>query len=87
MGYRIRQIKPESQFCEAVTVDAITQVVPVETMQNVIEECQVSEARKRKLPAQLTMLLCIAMNLFCDVSLGYVLLRLVPASGCCKTWE
>jgi hypothetical protein len=77
MGYRIRQIEQESQLCEAVTVEAITQVVPVETIEGVIEECQVREGRKRKLPALLTLLLCIAMNLFCEVSLGYVLLRLV----------
>jgi len=44
------------------TVEAITQVVPVETIQDVIDDCQVGEARKRKLPASLTLLLCIAMN-------------------------
>lgn len=77
MGYRIRQIEMQSQFCEVVTVDAITQVVPVEMIEDVIEECQAGEARKRKLPAQLTLLLCIAMNLFSAVSLSYVLLRLV----------
>lgn len=77
MGYRIRQIESDSQFCSEVTVEAITQVVPIETIQAVIEDCQVGEMRKRKMPALLTVLLCIAMNLFCDVSLGYTLLRLV----------
>lgn len=77
MGYTIRQIEQESQLCAAVTVEAITQVVPLETIEGVIEECQVREGRQRKLPALLTLLLCIGMNLFCEVSLGYVLLRLV----------
>jgi len=77
MGYRIREIEAEGQFCEAVTVEAITQVVPIEVIRDVIEECQAGEMRKRKMPALLTVLMCIAMNLFCDVSLGYTLLRLV----------
>jgi IS4 transposase len=77
MGYRIRQVEAESQFCETITLDAITQHVPVETIHQVVAECQVVEERKRKLPAWLVVLLCITMNLYCQVSLSYVLVRLV----------
>jgi hypothetical protein len=77
MGYRIRQIEPESQFCNEITVDAITEHVPVEMVEEVIELCGVKEARNRKLPALLVVLLCIGMNLFCQMSLSYVLVKLV----------
>jgi len=77
MGYRIRQIEPDSQLCDEVTVDAITEHVPVEMVEEVIEFCGVKEARKRKLPALLVVLLCIGMNLFCSMSLSYVLVKLV----------
>src|SRR5712691_5523312 len=77
MGLRIRPIEEESQFCERVTVDVITQVVPVETIQAVLAECQDKAQRQRKLPRLLTLLLCIGMNLFSEVSLKMVLVRLV----------
>jgi len=80
MGYRIRPIEPEGQFCKQVTMDVIDQVVPVSTIQSIIEECGVVEQRVRKLPALLTVVLCIGMSLLSEVSLGYVLVRLVRGS-------
>ncbi len=77
MGYRIRQIEAEGQFCEAIAMDALTQHIPLEIIEQVVAECQVKERRKRKLPATLLVLLCVGMNLFSHDSLGYVLLRLV----------
>lgn len=77
MGYRIRQIEPESQFWDEITVEAITDHVPVAAIEEVIERCKVKETRQRKLPALLVVLLCIGMNLFCQVSLHYVLVKLV----------
>ena len=77
MGYRIRQIEPESQFWDEITVEAITDHVPVAAIEEVIESCKVKETRKRKLPALLVVLLCIGMNLFCQMSLHYVLVKLV----------
>jgi hypothetical protein len=76
MGYRIRQIEPEGELGQAITVDAITQVVPVANIREVIQVCRVGEQRTRRLPAVLVVLLCIAMNLYWEVSLRYVLVRL-----------
>lgn len=76
MGYRIRQIEPKGELGQAITVDAITQIVPMESIREALRECRASEQRTRRLPAQLVVLLCIAMNLFWEVSLGYVLVRL-----------
>lgn len=77
MGFRIRQIEEDSQLCEAITAEVISEIIPLETMQEAITACQVQEQRRRKLPAVLTLLVCIAMNLFSDDSLKFVLLRLV----------
>jgi len=73
MGYRIRQIEPKGELGQAITVEAITQIVPVENIHQAIQECGAGEQRTRRLPAVLVVLLCIAMNLFWEVSLGYVL--------------
>lgn len=77
MSYRIRQIAPEGHFAEAVTVDVLTQHIPMEIIEETVAECQVQEKRIRKLPARLVVLLCVGMSLFSHDSLGYVLLRLV----------
>jgi hypothetical protein len=76
MGYKIRQIGPEGQLCEGITVEAITEVVPIEVIGQTIQECRAGEQRRRQLPAVLVVLLCIGMNLFWELSLSYVLVRL-----------
>jgi Insertion element 4 transposase N-terminal/Transposase DDE domain len=77
MSIRIRDIKAESQFCEQVTVEAITGVLGLETIRAVLAECEATGKRQRKLPGLLTLLVCIAMNLWTEVSLASVLVRLV----------
>lgn len=79
-SYGIREVEAESQFCKQVTVDVINQVVPLTTMEAIIAECRVGEQRTRKLPALLTMVLCIAMQLFSELCLSYVLVRMVRGS-------
>lgn len=77
MGFRIRQIEAETKFVETITVEAITQVVALETIQNVVEECGVGEDRVRQLWAELVVILCIAMNLFSEMALTAVLRQLL----------
>lgn len=77
MTYRIRPLEEESQFCQMVTADVITSAIPLSSIGSVLETCGVTEERKRKLPALLTLLLCIGMHLYTEVSLHYTLLRLV----------
>jgi hypothetical protein len=77
MPYRIRQISPVEKFCEVVTVDMITTIVPLSTIREVIDECNAHEKRKRKLPSTLVILLCIAMNLYTSDSIDYVLTKLL----------
>jgi hypothetical protein len=76
MGYKIRQIEPKGQLCEIITVEAITEIVPIEVIEQTIQDCGAAEQRTRRLPARLVVLLCIGMNLFWELSLSYVLVRL-----------
>ncbi len=75
--YKIRQLDPKSQFCNQVTVDVITDIIPVSVIEAVIDNTDSREQRKRKLPAVLTLLLCIAMHLFTSIALRQTLLRMV----------
>ncbi len=77
MKYKIRETESERQFCEQVTVDVIQQVISAESIRQVIEECGVVEQRVRCLPAGLTVVLCIGMNLMSEISMFSVLVRLV----------
>ncbi|MBZ0276348.1 MAG: IS4 family transposase [Anaerolineae bacterium] len=77
MTFRIRSIAEIDQFCNVVTVDVLTRIIPLSVIEAVLRECGALEQRRRKLPATLTVLLCIAMYLFADISLRHTLLRLV----------
>jgi hypothetical protein len=76
MGYRIREIEAEGELSQAITVDTIAEIVPTEAIRETIEQCGVREQRMRRLPAELVVVMCIAMNLFWELSLSYVLVRL-----------
>lgn len=77
MGYKIREIDVERQFCEQVTVDVLERVIGLEEMRASIVLHGVAEQRVRRLPALLTLLVCIGMNLLTTSSLTFVLVRLV----------
>lgn len=80
MSIRIRDIDPKGQFCKTVTADVINEIVPKEIMEAIVEECGVKEKRIRKMPAWLTMLLCIGMNLYSEESLKAVMVSLSQGS-------
>lgn len=80
MSYRIRLISEESQFCEMVTAEIITSAIPLPVIQSVLETNGALEQRQRKLPALLTLLMCIALHLYTELSLHYTLLRLVKGT-------
>jgi hypothetical protein len=73
MGYRIRQIEPETKFNELMSIESISRVVPMETIQDVLEECGVSGQRERRLPGWLTVLFCIGMTLLSELSMKGVM--------------
>lgn len=69
MGYSIRQIEPETKINELISIATITGVVPMETVQTILQECGVQGQRQRRLPGWLTVLFCIGMNLLSELSM------------------
>lgn len=76
MDFRPRPPVVQSQFCQAVTVETITRVVPVATLNQVIEANGVREQRVRKLPAHLTVWVLIGMKLYTTLSIQAVIEKL-----------
>jgi Insertion element 4 transposase N-terminal/Transposase DDE domain len=76
MNFRPRSLGVEDRFCEAVTLETLTRVVPVATIAAVIEEVGVREQRVRKLPAGLTVNVLIGMCLYSHLSMAAVLQKM-----------
>ncbi len=77
MGYRIRQIEPETKFTEMLSIETITRVVPMATIEATLGECGVEGQRNRRLPGWLTVLFCIGMNLLSELSMTGVMKHLM----------
>ena len=72
MGFRIREIEAERKFSSTLTLDALGQAVPRETIRRVLETAGVHEQRERKLTLVMVVFVLIAMNLFITHSIGSV---------------
>ena len=77
MGYRIRQIEPDTKFNELMSIETITRVVPMAKIQAMLQECGVESQRERRLPGWLTVLFCIGMNLLSELSMTGVMEHLM----------
>ncbi len=77
MGYRIRQIEPETKFNEFMRIESLTRIIPMETIQTILKECGAQGQRERRLPGWLTVLFCIGMNLLSDLSMTGVMEHLM----------
>lgn len=71
MGFTLRTLAADIKFPEAVSLNALEHALPQATIDAVIADLGVTEARTRKLPAGLTLLLCIAMGLFTNTALTH----------------
>ncbi len=80
MGYRLREPAAEDKFSSALGLDALSRVVPAQTIRAVLAAEGRLERRERKLTMTVVVFLVIAMHLYTDLSLGQVLSRL--AQGC-----
>ena len=69
MGFSLRTIAGSIRFPEAVSLNTLEQAIPQATVEAVITDLGVKEQRVRKLPAMVTLLLCVAMGLFTNMSL------------------
>jgi hypothetical protein len=77
MALMIRQIAPADAVTAHLAVESLTHVLPPATIAGVLEDCGATEQRVRKLPAAVTLLFCVAMNLYTADCLGHVFRRLV----------
>jgi len=75
--YKIQQLDFKSHFSEQVNFEAVSRVIPANVIAEVVAECGVEEERSRKLPARLTVWLCLLMNIFSGIGLQAVLVRMV----------
>jgi hypothetical protein len=73
----IRQIGTEESLSAHLALDALAEVIPLALLEDVITQHGVQEERDRKLPAVVTLVLCIAMNLYAQEALPAVFRRLV----------
>jgi hypothetical protein len=77
MGYRIRQIEPETKFTELMSIETLTRIIPMETIHTMLKACGAQGQRERRLPGWLTVLFCIGMNLLSDLSMTGVMEHLM----------
>jgi hypothetical protein len=73
----LRPLEPGTKFADAVTLDAIECVVPEQEIEAILDATDAREQRTRKIPARMTVLLTIAMNLFTEESIEQVLAQMV----------
>jgi Insertion element 4 transposase N-terminal/Transposase DDE domain len=73
MGYTIRQMTAERNFCQELTLAALHRAVPPETITAVLLQTETQPPRVRALTAQVTIWVLIAMNLYTHLALGHVL--------------
>jgi hypothetical protein len=77
MTLLIRQITAHDTLAPHLCLDALAQVISPATMTTVLTESGATEVRTRKLPALVTLIFCIAMNLYTTDDLPHVFRRLV----------
>ena len=73
MGYTIRQMEAERNFSQELSVEALHRVVPPEVISTVLADHGNPTPRVRKLTAEVTLWVLIAMNLYTHLALGHVL--------------
>jgi hypothetical protein len=76
MGFALRTPAAEQHFSSELSLDAIGQSVPMETIESVLKEHQIKETRQRKLNMVSVVLLVIAMNLYTRRSIGSVMKKI-----------
>jgi hypothetical protein len=77
MGFTLRHIEPEASITEQALLEGLQTAIPHATVQAVVSEFKLARIRKRKLSAEMGLLLVIAMNLFPQCSLVQVLVKLL----------
>jgi len=77
MTLRIRHIDPDASPSSQVSLEALARIIPEATVAEVLNECNATEQRTRKLSAAFVVLLCVAMNLYTNDCIAHVFFRLL----------
>ncbi len=77
MRFMIREIRQDAKLMDEARLDAIEAAVPRALIGAVVADLGVLERRRRSLPAELTVLLAIAMNLMSHHPLEHVLSKML----------
>src|SRR3954452_17858688 len=73
MGFIGRRRMLTTTFTDAIALEALERVIPLALLQAAAREADVPTQRRRKLPADVTLLLCVAMSLWTQHALDVVL--------------
>jgi hypothetical protein len=76
MGYRIREIDAESNFCQELRIEMIERVLPANDIAQVLAAEGVAAQRVRKLDLLVTILVIVVMNIYPYLSIGHVIQKL-----------
>ena len=74
--FRLRQPDPEGKFCAHLKLQALARFLPQALIHQVLAEQDALARRERKLSMEAVVWVVIAMNLFVDCSIAYVLEKL-----------
>jgi hypothetical protein len=77
MGFIARQRLETTTFSDAIALEALQRVLPPALIQAAAAEAAMPTERRRKLPSDVTLLLCIAMSLWTAQALDVVLRTMV----------
>ena len=76
MGYRIREIEAESNFCQELTIEMINRVMPSTVIEAALAAAGVQAQRVRKLDLLVTVLVIVGMNIYPYLSIGHVMQKI-----------
>jgi Insertion element 4 transposase N-terminal/Transposase DDE domain len=77
MGFMVRQWAHDAKFSDQIALEALERVVPPALLREAARAADVPTQRRRKLPGEVTLLVCLAMSLFTAPALEVVWERLV----------
>lgn len=77
MGFRVRAWAPGAKFTDAIALEALERVLPPAPIHSAAARADSPMVRRRKLPADVTLLLCLATSLWTHEALAVVLAKLV----------
>ena len=73
MGYRLRDLEAERKFASTLSLEAIADVVTQDRVNTVLQQQHATETRHRKLCMSMVVWVLIAMNIYSNFSIAYVL--------------